>query len=284
MAIIMKNEKTSPRGSGSIGVFDSGFGGLNILKEIVRLLPQYDYLYLGDTARTPYGTRSQEVIYKFTEQSVDFLFKRGCQLIILACNTASSEALAKIQQDYLPKHYPARRVLGVLIPAAEQVAQKTKNNRVGVMATSGAVNSMAFVREIKKIKPAIQVFQNPAPLLVPLVEEGEHNSAMTDLALAKYLKPLLQKNIDILVLGCTHYGILEKKIKQIVGLNVAVVSEGKVVAKKLADYLSRHPAIEQQLSRKGQAEFLTTDLTDKFQKLGSQFFGSNIEPRKIVFS
>lgn len=272
-------KKLSSNRHGAIGVFDSGFGGLNILKEIVRLLPQYDYLYLGDTARTPYGTRSQEVIYKFTEQSVDFLFKRGCQLIILACNTASSEALAKIQQDYLPKHYSNRRVLGVLIPAAEQAVQKTKNNRVGVIATSGAVDSRAFVKEIKKIKPAIQVFQNPAPLLVPLVEEGEHNSAMTDLALAKYLKPLLQKNIDTLVLGCTHYGILEKKIKQIVGPNVAVISEGKVVAKKLADYLSRHPAIEQQLSRNSHLEFLTTDLTDKFQKLGSQFFGSNIKPR-----
>ncbi|MCX6789424.1 MAG: glutamate racemase [Candidatus Gribaldobacteria bacterium] len=270
-----------PTKDGVIGVFDSGFGGLSILKEIVRSLPQYDYLYLGDTARTPYGTRSQEVIYQFTEQSVDFLFKRGCRLIILACNTASSEALAKIQQDYLPKHYFDCRVLGVLIPAAEQAVAKTKNNRVGVIATSGAVNSLAFIREIKKIKPSIQVFQNPAPLLVPLVEEGEHNSPMIDLAIAKYLKPLLQKNIDTLVLGCTHYGILEKKIKQIVGSKIAVISEGKVVAKKLADYLSRHPLIEQQLSRNGHLEFLTTDLTDKFQKLGSQFFGSDIKPRTI---
>ncbi|MEK9153633.1 MAG: glutamate racemase [Patescibacteria group bacterium] len=272
-------KKLSPHRSNWIGVFDSGFGGLSILKEIVRVLPQYDYLYLGDTARTPYGTRSQEVIYQFTEQAVNFLFKQGCQLIILACNTASAEALAKIQQDYLPKHYANRRVLGVLIPAAEQAVAKTKNNRVGVLATSGAVASKAFVREIKKIKPAIQVFQNSAPLLAPLVEEGEHNSVMVDLALAKYLQPLLRKNIDSLVLGCTHYGLLEKKIKKIIGPKIAIISEGKVVAKKLADYLRRHPVIKQKLSRNGRREFLTTDLTDKFQKLGSCFFGRNIEPQ-----
>lgn len=273
-------KKVSPNRSGAIGVFDSGFGGLSILKEIVRQLPQYDYIYLGDTARAPYGTRSQAVIYQFTEQAVDFLFKRGCWLIILACNTASAEALRKIQQNYLAKHYANRKVLGVLIPAAEQVVAKTKNKRVGVMATGGAVASGAFVREIKKIKPTIQVFQNPAPLLVPIVEEGEHNSAIADLALAKYLQPLLRKNIDTLLLGCTHYGILEKKIKQIVGPNIAIISEGKVVAKKLADYLQRHSEIEQKLSRNSQRQFLTTDLTDKFQKLGSRFFGQKIRPSK----
>lgn len=158
---------------GVIGVFDSGFGGLAILKEIVKKLPQYDYLYLGDTARMPYGSRSQEVIYNFTEQAVDFLFKRGCSLVILACNTASSEALRKIQQGYLKNNYPKRRVLGVVIPAAQAAVEITKNNRVGVMATEGTVNSHSFEKEIKKLNPKIKVFQQGCPLLVPIVEAGE---------------------------------------------------------------------------------------------------------------
>ncbi|MFC1790375.1 glutamate racemase, partial [Patescibacteria group bacterium] len=197
-----------------VGVFDSGFGGLEIFREIVKKLPDYDYLYLADTARAPYGTRSQEVIYNFTLQAVDFLFKQGCPLVILACNTASSKALRKIQQEYLPQKYPERRVLGVLIPACEEAVEKTSNNKVGVLATEGTVSSKAFVKELKKIKPEVEVSQQAAPLLVSIVESGEHEGEIADLALKNYLEPLLGKEIDTLILGCTHYGILRDKIKK----------------------------------------------------------------------
>lgn len=288
------------RKSGAIGIFDSGFGGLEVLKHIVKKLPRYDYLYLGDTARTPYGSRSQEVIFNFTLQAVNFLFKQGCPLVILACNTASAEALRKIQQNYLKNNYPKRRVLGVVIPAAEAAKETTKNNRVGVIATEGTVNSNSFEREIKKLNPKIKVFQQGCPLLVPIIEAGEQNSEIADLALRKYLKPLLAKKIDTLILGCTHYGILEKQIKKIVGQKihpvksslrgaafggfnrVKVISEGKIVAEKLADYLQGHLEIEKNLLKTGKQEFLTTDLTSGFQKLAGKFFGRPIRPKKVV--
>ncbi len=263
--------------TGLIGVFDSGFGGLDILKYIVRKLPQYDFIYLGDTARTPYGSRSQEVIFNFTKQAVEFLFKQGCPLVILACNTASSEALRKIQE----KKYSNKKVLGVIIPAVDRAIELTKNNRIGVMATEGTVNSMAFVKELKKINPKVKVFQTPAPLLVPIVEAGEHKSEIAKIALQKYLKPLIAKKIDTLILGCTHYGILEKQIKIIVGKDIQVISEGKVVAEKLVNYLQRHPEIEKQLSKKSQRIFLITDLTTKFQTLATKFFGQKVKPIKI---
>jgi glutamate racemase len=266
---------------GPIGVFDSGFGGLEILRHIVKKLPQYDYIYLGDTARTPYGSRSQEVIYNFTKQAVAFLFKQKCPLVILACNTASCEALRKIQQRYLKNHYPQRRVLGVVIPASEAAKETTKNNRVGVIGTEGTINSMAFEREIKKINPKIKVFAQACPLLVPIVESGEHNTPIAQLALQKYLQPLLAKQIDTLILGCTHYGFLEKQIKKIVGQKIKIIIEGRVVAEKLADYLQRHQDIEKSIAQNQKRKFFTTDLTDKFQKLGSYFFGEPINPQKI---
>ncbi|MDD5433129.1 MAG: glutamate racemase [Candidatus Pacebacteria bacterium] len=276
--------------SGPVGIFDSGFGGLEVLKHIVKKLPQYDYVYLGDTARTPYGSRSQEVIYNFTLQAVDFLFQQNCPLVILACNTASAEALRKIQQGCLKNNYSKHRVLGVIIPAAEQAIALTKNNRVGVIATEGTVNSKAFEKELKKRNPKIKIFQKAAPLLVPIVEEGEHKSEIAKIALQKYLKPLLIQKIDTLILGCTHYGILEKQIRKVlrqgsgqVGQDIAVVSEGKVVAEKLADYLQRHPEIENRLTKNSQQIFLTTDLTNKFQTLGTQFFGKEIIAEKIKF-
>lgn len=264
-----------------IGVFDSGFGGLDILREIVKKLPDYNYIYLGDTARAPYGARSQETVYKFTEQAVDFLFKKGCWLIILACNTASAEALRGIQQNYLPRNYPDRRVLGVIIPVSEEAGIKTINNKIGVIATNGTVESNAFKRELKKINPKTLVFQQAAPLLVPLVEAGEHNSEAADLILKNYLRPLIKNKIDTLVLGCTHYGLLKEKIKKIVGKNVSVITEGKIVAGKLKDYLERHPEIEEKIGRKSKTIFYTTDLTDIFSILGSKFFGRKIRPKKI---
>lgn len=264
-----------------IGVFDSGFGGLNVLREIVKKLPAYDYIYFGDTARAPYGNRSQELIYKFTEQAADFLFRKGCQLIILACNTASSEALRKIQQDYLPKKYPERRVLGVVIPASEEASEKTINNKIAVLATNGTVKSDAFKNELKKLNPEMRVFQNAAPLLVPLVESGEYNSKAAKLILKNYLSPLIRKKIDTLILGCTHYEVLKKQIRKIAGEKINLITEGKVVAEKLKDYLERHPETEKKIGKNSEIKFYTTDLTDAFSVLGSRFFGKKIKAEKI---
>ncbi|MBI5077187.1 glutamate racemase [Candidatus Falkowbacteria bacterium] len=264
-----------------IGVFDSGFGGINILRGIVKELPAYDYLYLGDTARAPYGTRSPEVVYEFTKQAVDFMFANNCELIIFACNTASSDALRKIQQEYLPKYYPNKKVLGVLIPAAEEAIIKTKNKKIGVIATEGTVCSGAFARELMKINPKIKVFQNPCPLLVPIVEAGEQNSKATKIILENYLKPIKNRGADTLILGCTHYGILENQIRKIIGSGMAIISEAKVVPKKLKDYLKRHAAIEKKISKNRIVRFFSTDLTDKFILLGSKFFGRKIKAQKI---
>ncbi len=264
----------------SIGVFDSGFGGISILKDIEKLMPEYRYVYLGDTARTPYGTRSPEAVYLFTRQAVDFLFAHGCDLIIVACNTASAEALRKIQQTYLPKKYPGKRVLGVIVPALEEATEVTKNKRVGVIGTEGAVKSGTFVREMRSRDASIKVFQQAAPLLVPLVEAGEHQSEAARLLLAQYLRAFRGKNIDTLILGCTHYGFFKTEIEKILGKKVAILSEGPIVARKLKEYLARHPDIEQTVSTKKGTTFFTTDLSDQFQKLGSLFFGERIVPKR----
>ncbi len=263
-----------------IGVFDSGFGGLTIFKRLVKKLPKYDYIYLGDSARAPYGNRSQGLIFEFTKEAVEHLFKTGCQLIILACNTASAEALQKIQQEYLLRSYPDRRVLGVIRPTVEEAVKLTKNNRIGVIGTKGTISSGAYIRELQKLNPKIKVFQQACPLLVPIIEVGEHNWERTDLILKKYLKPLLNKKIDTLILGCTHYPIIKNKIKKIVG-NIKLVSQEEIIGAKLSDYLKRHPETEQKIGKTGKRIFLTTDLTDNFQKLGSLFFGKKISP-KIV--
>lgn len=265
-----------------IGVFDSGFGGISILRGIVKELPDYNYIYLGDTARTPYGTRTKELVYEFTKQAIDFLFKEKCELIILACNTASSDALRKIQQEYLPKHYPDKKVLGVLIPATEEAKEKTKNKKVGVIATEGTVGSNAFARELNKLDPKIKVFQKACPLLVPIVESGEQDSKAAQIILEDYLRPLTQKNIDALILGCTHYGLLENKIRRIIGRRIHIISEARVVAKKLKDYLERHREIEKNIGKNKIVYFYSTDLTDKFKVLGSKFFGQKIEVHKAV--
>ncbi|MFZ2500856.1 MAG: glutamate racemase [Minisyncoccia bacterium] len=265
----------------SIGIFDSGFGGLNIMRSIVRTLPQYRYVYLGDTARAPYGNRSQEMIYTFTEQAIDFLFAHDCELVIVACNTASSEALRKIQQEHLPQQHPTKKVLGVLIPAAEEaMAQKTCPRKIGVMATQSTVASNAYVRELKKVDATVRVFQKACPLLVPLVEAGEQNTPEATAVLKRYLKPLLNKNIDTLILGCTHYGILEKKIRAIIGPDITIVSGARVVPKKLKAYLAKHADLEKKLSRQSRADFYSTDCTDTFQILGSKFFGKTISVTK----
>lgn len=263
----------------SIGVFDSGFGGLQILKHIVKELPEYNYVYLGDTARVPYGSRSQEVILNFVTQAVEFLFKKNCQLVIFACNTASAKALCKIQREYLPKNYPDRKVLGVVVPAVEEAAKKSKNS-VGVIATSGSVASGVFVRELQKINKNLKIFQQACPLLVPIVEFGEEKSEITGIMLEKYLKPLLKNKIDTLILGCTHYGILEKKIRKIAGNKVNIIAEEKIIGKKLKNYFERHPEIENKLNKNGKRSFYSTDITENFKILGSKFFGKQINMQK----
>jgi glutamate racemase len=267
---------------GSIGVFDSGFGGIAILKEVQRTLPGYRYIYLGDTARTPYGTRSMEVVHQFTLEAIDFLFEKGCELVVIACNTASAEALRKIQREYLPKHHPDRRVLGVVVPVLEEAVDVSRNGRIGVLATEGTVRSGKFPKELRKMRRDMEVFQEAAPLLVPLVEEGEHNSEAARLMLRKYLAPLKRRRIDTLVLACTHYGHLEKIIGQEMGPRIRIVSEGKIIASKLKDYLRRHPEMDAKLAHTGSVTFYTTDLTDKFRVIGARLFGRPITPKKAM--
>lgn len=264
--------------SNMIGVFDSGFGGLTVFKELVKKLPQYDYIYLGDSARAPYGNRSQELIFKFTKQAVDYLFKQGCQLIILACNTASAEALRRIQQEWLPSNCPKGRVLGVIRPTVEEAVKITENNKIGVIGTEGTIKSEAFFKELKKLNPNVEVFQRACPLLVPIIEAGEHDWEGVGLILKKYLTSLLRREVDTLILGCTHYPIIKNKIRDIVE-GIKLVSQEEVIGPKLADYLERHPEIEKKLKKSGKRIFITTDLTDRFQKLGSQFFGQKISPK-----
>ncbi len=263
-----------------IGIFDSGLGGLIILKEIIKQLPQYDYVYLGDNARTPYGNRSQEVIYEFTRQAVDFLFKKDCQLIIIACNTASAEALRKIQQKWLPKNYPERRVLGVIRPVVEKAVEVSRG-KIGVIGTKATINSQAYIKEIVKLKPEIEVIQQATPLLVPLVEDDWQKSDITKKILRKYLRPFKLAKIDTLILGCTHYPILYKTIQSIVGKQIKVLHSGKIVADLLSDYLVRHPEIEQKLDKKINYKFFVTDWSKHYQKLGRAWFGKDIKFEKV---
>lgn len=235
-----------------IGIFDSGLGGLIIAKAIVRAMPEYDYVYLGDTKRVPYGNRSEKVVFEFTRECVDYLFeKENCALVILACNTASARALRKLQ-----KKYPQRKILGVLIPAAEEAG---KFKKVGVIGTLGTISSNTFVKEIKKINKQTLVFQNPAPLLVPLAEAGE--SALAQPFIEKYLRPLLKKKINALVLGCTHYPYFKKEIKKLLPKNMKIISQDEIVPKKLKNYFTRHPEIQNLLSKHRTMKVLVTDLT-----------------------
>lgn len=254
-----------------IGVFDSGLGGLTILKEFFKKLPRYDYIYLGDNARVPYGGRSSETIYQFTKKAVDFLFSKNCALVILACNTSTSNALKKLQHEYLPIHYPDRRVLGIIKPVVEYITNGKANHRIGVIGTRATVQSHSFTREINKLFPKAIIIEQACPLLVPILEEGEQDWEGTDMLLHKYLEPLLKQNIDTLILACTHYELLEKQIQNIVGDRVRVLSEGKLAAEKLADYLGRYQELEKRLSKNKMRRFYVTDLTERFTQLTSLF-------------
>jgi glutamate racemase len=262
-----------------IGVFDSGLGGLMLMRSIVKKLPDYDYVYLGDTKRVPYGNRSQATIYEFLKEAVEYLFKQNCQLIVVACNTASAQALRKIQKEYLPKHYPNRRVLGVIIPTAE-VAIESGAKKIGVLATAGTVSSGAFVRELTKLNKLVQIWQNPAPLLVPLVEHD--GLKWVEPILKEYLKSLLAKKVDTIILGCTHYPMVKNLVRKLVGKNVQVISQDEVVPEKLKEYLKRHPEIDKKLSRKKTQQLLVTDMTTVVEELAGKWFGEGVRLRRVI--
>ncbi|MFY8021747.1 MAG: glutamate racemase [Bacteroidia bacterium] len=267
-----------------IGVFDSGYGGLSILKELVKELPEYDYLYLGDNARAPYGTRSFDTVYHYTLECVQHLFNEGCELVILACNTASAKALRTIQQKDLPKIAPNKRVLGVIRPTTEMVGKLSTTKTVGILGTSGTVQSESYVVEIHKFFPDINVVQEACPMWVPLVENNEHKGDGADYFIKKHLDQILKKGpeTDTLVLGCTHYPLLLDKIKKYLPPHIKVLAQGEIIAHSLKDYLQRHPEIESKCGKSGKLRFLTTDDNLIFDKMASIFFEREIVSEHCV--
>jgi glutamate racemase len=268
---------------GPIGIFDSGFGGLTVFRKILQLLPEYDYIYLGDNARTPYGHRSFETVFNFTQEGVDFLFKEGCPLIIIACNTASAKALRNIQTFYLPKNYPTSRVLGVIRPTVEAINNYTVTKEVALWGTKGTIQSGSFVTEMKKYAPDIFLYQQACPLLVPLIENNELSGPGIDHFIQKYLDETLAQSpkIDTLLLGCTHYPILKRQIQEMVGEEIKVVSQGELLAPSLKDYLNRHPEIDDRLLKEGTIKLLTTDQCDFFDSLGEIFMQEPITSERV---
>ncbi|GAB3768428.1 glutamate racemase [Spirosoma horti] len=273
-----------PTPSQPIGVFDSGYGGLTILRDIVQTLPQYDYIYLGDNARTPYGTRSFETVYHYTLECVQHLFDRGCRLVVLACNTASAKALRNIQQLDLPKIAPDRRVLGVIRPTTEVIGNYSKTGKVGVLATRGTVTSESYLVEIEKFFPNVAVFQEACPMWVPLVENGEYASPGADYFVQQHIDRLLKQSpdIDTILLACTHYPLLLRKIQQFAPPNTTILSQGSIVSKSLVDYLIRHPEIDAQCSKNGQRTFLTTDSTEDFDRQATVFYGQPVHSEHLA--
>lgn len=261
-----------------IGVFDSGYGGLTVLRELRKVLPQYDYVYLGDNARAPYGTRSFETVYHYTRQCVKWMFDRGCHLIILACNTASAKALRTIQQNDLPRWDPEKRVLGVIRPTAEIIGNFTKTRKVGILATKGTVNSDSYPLEIAKFFPEITVYQQACPLWVPLIE----NNVMDTAGAAYFIRQDVEKlfaqepGIDTVLLGCTHYPLIADKIKKILPYQVHLLSQGYFTATSLSEYLKRHNEMEKKCSKGGSVQFFTTDAAADFEKHALQFFGEPV--------
>jgi glutamate racemase len=256
------------------------------MKEIVKVLPHYDYIYLGDNARAPYGTRSYETVYKYTLQAVELLFSKGCKLVILACNTASAKALRTIQQKDLPLIAPERRVLGVIRPVTECINQFTRSNHIGVLGTTGTILSNSYPIEINKFYPKITVVQEACPLWVPLVESNEFESQGADFFIKKHIEKILTSDplIDAIILGCTHYPLLINKIKKYISSDIQIISQGEIVSHSLANYLQRHPEIEALCSKSGQLKFYTTDSAEIFTNFASLFFGQPAKAEKIILN
>ncbi len=268
---------------GKIGIFDSGYGGLTVFKDILKVLPEYDYIYLGDNARAPYGGRSFETVYKFTLECVKLLFEKNCPLVILACNTASAKALRTIQQNDLPRIAKDNRVLGVIRPTTEVIGHYSKTKHIGLFATEGTVKSESYVIEIKKFFPEITVVQEACPMWVPLIETNEHLSEGADYFIKKHINALLEKdsNIDTILLGCTHYPLLLPKLKQYTPSNIQFISQGNIVAKSLKNYLQKHPEIDNCLGKNSARHFFTTIESEWFNEKAALFFGEKIEAQKI---
>ena len=268
---------------GPIGIFDSGYGGLTILREIRKIMPQYDYLYLGDNARTPYGTRSFDVVYEFTIQAVRYLFKQGCHLVILACNTASAKALRTIQQYDLPSLAPNRRVLGVIRPTVEVAGDISKSHHIGIMATPGTVRSKTYELEIAKLFPNFQVTSEACPMWVPLVENEEYNTPGADYFVRKHIDNLLHQDpqIDSVILGCTHYPLLRDKIRQWMPDNIHIIEQGNYVAQSLKDYLSRHQNMSEHITTDGTIRYMTTEQADVFQAKATIFMDTTVEAERV---
>lgn len=280
----MQNIRQFSKDAGPIGVFDSGYGGLTIYDEIKKLLPQYDYIYLGDNARTPYGTRSFDVVYEFTRQAVRYLFAQGCQLVILACNTASAKALRSIQQLDIPQLDPNRRVLGIIRPTVESIGELTKSRHIGVLATEGTIKSLSYPLEIRKLFPDIEVTGEACPIWVPLVETNEYGSEGADYFVKRHIDNLLARDnkIDTIILGCTHYPILMDKIRKFVPENIKILTQGAAVASSLKNYLSRHPEMEKLCTKGGTTKFCTTEADGKFGNQASLFLHQQIEVQTVT--
>lgn len=268
----------STQSTGPIGVFDSGYGGLTVLRSLVDKLPERDFCYLGDSARSPYGNRSFETVYQYTLQAVDWFFRQGCPLVILACNTASAKALRTIQQKDLPGMAPDRRVLGVIRPTTEIIGQYSTTRTVGILATQGTVNSGSYPIEISKQYPDLKVIQEACPMWVPLIENNEQDNPGADYFIKQHLDSILQKgpNIDVLLLACTHYPLLHKKIRQFLPDRIQLVSQGNLVADSLANYLQRHPSMASRCTSQGKLSFHTTDNPLDFDAHAASFFGSPV--------
>lgn len=262
-----------------IGIFDSGYGGLTVLKEITAKLPEYDYIYLGDNSRSPYGNRSFETVYEYTLQCVKWFFKQGCSLVILACNTASAKALRTIQQNDLAKIDSSKRVLGVIRPTTEIIGKFSNTGHIGILATNGTVVSASYPIEIKKFFPGLHVFQQACPMWVPLIENNEYDNAGADYFITKYITELMQQSLDIdtVLLGCTHYPLLIDKIKKTLPASVSVVSQGEIVANSLSIYLQNHPQINEKCSKNGQVSFYTTDSAEDFDNHAAIFYEAPVK-------
>jgi glutamate racemase len=269
-----------------IGIFDSGYGGLTVLKEITAILPQYDYIYMGDNARAPYGTRDFETVYEYTLQSVKWFFSQGCPLVILACNTASAKALRTIQQKDLLQLDPSKRILGVIRPTSEVIGRFSKSGHVGVMGTTGTIQSGSYLIEIEKYYPNVTVRQEACPIWVPLIENNEHLSPGADYFVKKHIDLLLEKDtaIDTILLACTHYPLLMEKIMKFIPAGVSVIAQGEIVAASLKDYLNRHPEIAEKCSKNGSRKFYTTGDTVDFNNHAGLFFSETLESEKIKLS
>lgn len=267
-----------------IGVFDSGYGGLTVLSELQRVLPQYDYIYLGDNARTPYGNRSFDVVYKFTLQAVTKLFDMGCDLVIIACNTASAKALRSIQQNDLPKLGLDKRVLGVIRPTTEIIGKLTSSNKVGILGTKGTVKSQSYLIELAKFFPEIHATQLACPMWVPLIENNMHASIAGKLIIHDDVKNILSqdKKIDVLLLACTHYPIIKPIIEEFVTTSVQVVSQGEIVALSLKDYLNRHQWMNEKLSKNGTTLYYTTEDPSDFDEKAELFMETEIKAERIL--